>query len=272
MSDQEPKKLITTIERATDVLALFARTGTVSLGVTEIANELQLSKAVVHRVLTTLVAKGFVETDEASRRYRLGPMALALGTAYLEHLDVRALALPHLRHLSSRTGETATVSLRYGWERLYVDQVTPEREVRMTVVVGRAFPLHAGSSSKAFLAFLTQDEQERYLRDRELAPLTDRTIVDINELRAEIDAIRARGYATSSGERQADAGSIAAPVLDHRGQPAAVISLCGPLERFEPEADRFSGMLLEVTRELSRQLGYRAELLDHTTAQSNVTR
>jgi IclR family transcriptional regulator, acetate operon repressor len=256
VGQDDQRRLITTIERAADVLTLFTRVDRPDLGVTEIASELKLSKAVVHRVLTTLAAKGFVETDAESRRYRLGPMVLALGVAYVDRIDLRALVMPRLRDVSEQTNETATLSLRYGWERIYVDQVTPDREVKMSVALGRRFPLHAGSSSKAFLAFLPMDEQDRYLAERPLDPLTDQTITDAETLRTELARIRERGYAVSYGERQAGAGSIAAPLLDHRGQPVAAISVCGPLERFKDEVDGISSLLLRTADELSRQLGH----------------
>jgi IclR family transcriptional regulator, acetate operon repressor len=126
----------------------------------------------------------------------------------------------------------------------------------MSVALGRRFPLHAGSSSKAFLAFLPTDEQDRYLAERPLDPLTDQTITDVGILRAELATIRERGYAVSYGERQAGAGSIAAPLLDHRGQPVAAISVCGPLERFSDEVDEISSLLLRTAQELSHQLGH----------------
>jgi IclR family transcriptional regulator, acetate operon repressor len=254
---EDPKRLITTVERAADVLTLFTKVDRADLGVTEIATELSLSKAVVHRVLMTLSSKGLIEVVEDSRRYRLGPAVLSLGMAYIDRLDMRELAMPALRDLSRQTNETATLSLRYGWERMYVDQVTPDREVKMSVALGRLFPLHAGSSSKAFLAFLEEDVLERYLTERHLERLTDRTIVDAATLRNELQTIRGRGYAVSFGERQAGAGSVAAPLLDHRGHPAAVISVCGPLERFREEADLIARALLSASVDLSRRLGHR---------------
>lgn len=255
MGEPATGRVITSVERAADVLLLFARVDSADLGVTEIASELGLSKAVVHRILTTLSSKGLIESTDSTRRYRLGPLALSLGVAYLDHIDLRTLAMPALRQLSDRTRETATLSMRYGWERMYVDQVTPDREVKMTVALGRPFPLHTGSSSKAFLAFLPPDEQEAYLRRNELVALTPRTITEPDRLRDELAAIRERGYAVSHGERQAGAGSVAAPVLNHRGEPAAVVSVCGPLERFKDEVPMISEALVEATRALSRQLG-----------------
>lgn len=259
MPAQEPKHLVATIERALSVLDLLAATDRDDLGVTEIARELALSKAVVHRVLVTLVARDYLQVDAVSRRYSLGPMALVLGSAYLAHLDLRTLALPRLQELSNLTGETATFSLRNGWSRMYVDQVTPDREIKMSVAIGKAYPLHAGSSSKSFLAFLPPDEQERYLKERELSSLTSTTIIDPAKLRVELAAVRARGYAVSLEERQAGAASLAAPVLDRNGLPIAVISVCGPVERFRAQFDSAPSLLLSTSQELSYLLGFRNE-------------
>lgn len=252
-----PRPVLATIERALAVLDLMASSDRKDFGVSEIARELDLSKAVVHRVLVTLVARDYLQADPTSRRYRLGPMALVLGSAYLDRLDLRTLALPRLQELSSRTGETATLSLRNGWSRMYIEQVTPEREIRMSVVIGKAFPLHAGSSSKALLAFLPQPEQDDYLARAELNALTGMTITDPEVLRGELAQVRERGYAVSLEERQAGAASIAAPVLDRSGRPIAVISVCGPVERYRSQLDMIPPLLLETCSEISRLLGRR---------------
>lgn len=254
--EQVPGQTIATVERAADVLALFGSTAAPTLGVTEIATELGLSKAAVHRILSSLRGRGFVDLQGETRRYALGPAALALGMAYLARLDVRALAAPELAALSATTAETATLSIRQGDKRVYVDQVLPAREIVMSVRLGVPNPLHAGGSSKAFLAYLPDEDVERYLAGR-LEPVTERTVVDPAQLRAEVARIRELGYAMSVGERQPGAASVAAPVLDHAGTPVAVISVCGPLERFEAEAADCAKLLLEATARLSARMGHR---------------
>lgn len=248
---------LSTIERALSVLNLIAATDKDDLGVSEIARELSLSKAVVHRVLITLVANDYLQVDPASRRYSLGPMTLVLGSAYLESLDLRSIVLPRLQDLSARTGETATFSLRNGWSRMYVDQVTPDREIKMSVAIGKAYPLHAGSSSKSFLAFLSEEERHDYLTKTELLRLTETTIIDPVALEQELMEIRARGYAISNEERQAGAGSVAAPILDRNGSPLAAISVCGPVERFKSQFETVPPLLVEVCAEISRLFGNR---------------
>ncbi|HVB46704.1 MAG TPA: IclR family transcriptional regulator [Streptosporangiaceae bacterium] len=246
---------VATVERAADVLLHFAASGRRTLGVTEIADDLDLSKAAVHRILAALRSRGLIEIDEQTRRYSLGPMSARLGLAYLDQLDVRRLARPELVALSRDTYETATLSVRTRDARMYVDQVTPDREVIMSVSLGASYPLHAGGSSKAFLAFLPDEEIDAYLA-RDLEALTGATVVDRAALRREIDEIRAHGYAQSFGERQVGAASVAAPVFDHRGAPAAVISVCGLSERFAVESESCARRLLETTGKLSRLLGY----------------
>lgn len=241
-----------------DVLLLFARAGQPTLGVTEIAGELGMPKAAIHRILSSLRSRGLVEFDDATRRYLLGPATMTLGLRYLARLDVRQLAVPVLRELSAATRETATLSLRTGGTRVYVDQVTPLREVIMSVPLGVPFPLHAGASSKAFLAFLPEQQVSAYL-GQELAPLTAGTITGPGALRAELARIRRRGWAESAGERQPGAASVAAPVFDHLGVPVAVISLSGPAERFAAVAQDCAQRVLAATRRLSGKMGYAPE-------------
>jgi DNA-binding IclR family transcriptional regulator len=246
------------IERALDALSLFAESETPSLGVTEISQKLGLSKAVVHRILASFRAKGFVELDESTRRYSLGPKILFLGLTYLDRIDILSVARDAMATLCEQTSVTATLSIRSGDTRVYVDQVTPNRDVKMQVSLGLPYPLHAGASSKAFLAFLPEAEIDAYLSSRELGRLTKQTLVDPRKLRKELAQIRAAGYASSFGERMEGAGAVAAPVFGRDGGPAGVISVCGPIERFRDEAERAAQLLLEQTGRASSRLGYRS--------------
>ncbi|WP_419918818.1 IclR family transcriptional regulator [Candidatus Poriferisocius sp.] len=250
----EAGRSVAAIDRAVDVLFLFAdSSGT--LGVTEISRELGASKAVIHRILTSLRARNLLAIDPDSRRYSLGPAVLELAAAYRDQLDLRSLARDGMQRLSTETGETATLSVRHGNRRVYVAQVTPPREVKMTVPIGGSFPLHAGASSKAFLAWLDEGELDLYLAENPLDAMTESTIVSAEELRTELQSIRRQGFAVSLGERQHDAGSVAAPILDHNHRPVGVISVCGPIERFRDKIAHSAAAVVEITRELSTKLG-----------------
>lgn len=248
---------IATVERAADVLLHFASVPGHDLGVTEIAEGLALPKAAVHRVLASLRSRGLVELDERTHRYSLGVSAMKLGMAYLERIDVRAMARPYLVDLCAATRETATLSVPLGTQsRIYVDQVLPDREVLMSVTQGEPYPLHAGASSRALLAFQPRERIEAYLALPEFDRLTSGTIVDREALRADLDEVRRQGWAMSLAERKEGAASVAAPVRDQEGRAVAVVSVCGPAERFMEGVDACRDALLEATAALSRSTGW----------------
>ncbi|NKZ03993.1 IclR family transcriptional regulator [Actinomadura latina] len=231
------------------MLLLFAG-GPEHLGVTAISRELGISKAVVYRILQSLVSREMLEAGTSG--YRLGPAAVALGVSALRRSNVRDAAAPVLRRLRDDTGETTTLSGLAGDERVYLDQFESPREVKMTVEVGRRFPLHAGSSGRAILAVLPAARREALLA-RPLAALTGRTVTDRAVLRARLAETARDGVAVSLGERQADAASVAAPVFGPDGRVAGSISVCGPGHRFTPAAiDRYRTLVRDAAEEITR--------------------
>ena len=242
-------------ERVADVLLAFSRGGR-TLGISALSRELQLSKAVVYRILQSLLSRGLVDFDPTSREYGLGPSAIVLGARALRYLDLREVAREDLLRLRDLTRETTTLSLLAVDHRTYVDQYESPQEIRMEVELGRLYPLHAGASSRAILAFLPEPEVERVLRGG-LDPLTEETVIVADKLREGLVAVRSDGYATSRGERRSGAGSVAAPVFSADGRVTGSISVCGPLLRFNTDAvSRYVPLVTEAAANISRKLGH----------------
>lgn len=222
-----------------------------TLGVTQIARELDLPKAVAYRILKDFAIAGYLTFDAESKLYGLGPKAFALGLTALRSLDIPTVARPHMEELVRLTSETATLSIRQGWSRVYLDQVEAPREIRMSVALGSRHSLHAGSSSKAILAAMSDSEISAFFEMAGSLALTE-SGVELGELRADIAVIRSRGYAVSLGERQAGAGSVAAPLYTVSGTVWGSISLCGPRNRFHADACAENGQLVAAAaREIS---------------------
>lgn len=246
------------IERALQIVFAVAASREPDIGVSELARTLGLSKAVVHRVLRTLVAADFFSLDERTRRYRLGPGAVSVGLAAMAQMEVPKVAQPHLEQLVARTQETATLSARYGRNRMYLAQVLSPQEIRMSVQLGKLYPLHAGSSSKAILAALSDTEVEGYLAEVALDELTPITIHDPEALREEVRRVRETGFSVSRGERQPGAGSVGAPIFDATGRVYGSISVCGPVQRFGGgDPATFGPLVRDTARQISRELGHR---------------
>lgn len=227
-------------------------------GVSTIARETGLSKAVAYRILRELVSGQFLRFDEETKLYGLGPGALNIGLAAMRELDIPAVAHRHLATLSELTGQTSTLSVRQGWSRVYVDQVLSRHEIRMSVALGTSHPLHAGSSSKAILAALPDSEVEDYIGHHELDSVTAATITSADLLREEIARIRRLGYAASYGERQTEAASVAAAVHGATGQVVASLSVCGTKAMFDGDGssqERLGEAVARAAAAVSADLG-----------------
>lgn len=140
------------LDRALRIVFAIADGNAPDVGVSELSRSLGMPKAAVHRILKTFTAHGFLSFDERSRRYQFGPGALAVGLAAVRNLDVPVVARPYLERMVASSGETATLSVLQGSERIYVDQVLSPQEVRLSAVLGRPYPLYAGAASKVLLA------------------------------------------------------------------------------------------------------------------------
>jgi DNA-binding IclR family transcriptional regulator len=230
------------VDRVTAVLMCFTD-GEPELGVTDIAQRLELPKSAVHRVLEALTRSGMTTREHERGKYRLGPRATELSLAALGTVDVRSLALPVMEELRDASGETVTLSFVIGNQRVYVAQVESRQDVRMTVGVGRRAPLYAGASGRAILMTFGEVELDHYLSSVELTPLTDRTLHDRATLEEVLTADRLRGYTDSSGERDPYAAAVAAPIVGRNSRAFACFSVCGPRARLDGAARDHCGPL-----------------------------
>jgi DNA-binding IclR family transcriptional regulator len=199
------------------------------LSVSDVARTLGVHRSTASRLLGTLAASGMVERDPLTLRYRLGVRVLGLAAAAVARLPVVSQARPELEQLSAATLETVNLAILDRFHVVYVDQVTPAQTVVMASWIGRRSPVHASSSGKVLLAWSDPRTREALLR-RRLEPLTRRTITTAAAMRAALDDVRRRGYATSDGELEDGLVTIAAPVLIE-GRAVAAVSISGPTYR-----------------------------------------
>ena len=247
---QPSSRRVVASERAVRVLDLLAEQG--ELGTNEIARRTGLPPSTVSRQLGTLVASGLVEHVPASGRYRLGIRLVRLANAVLARLDVRALARPHLEELVRATGETATLSVPGEEDAVTVDFVPSAHYVQHVTQLGRPSVAHATSAGKVMLAF-----SKRPLPPGPLRRFTERTITDRGALAAEIERVRAQGYAEAVEEREPGLAAVAAPVRSSSGELAAIVALQGPTSRFgRVELEAALPLLLERTAAISASLGW----------------
>jgi DNA-binding IclR family transcriptional regulator len=219
---------VRSVSRSLDILDLLAE-GPRGLGA--VAREVGLPKTTAYRLLLTLEQRGIVSRDEGPETFRLGPRLLYLGLQARAGDSLHAAALPTMRELRQRFGETVNLNVRVGDERLCIASVEGVYSVRMTGVLGQRSPLHSGAAARALLAFLPEEAVDRYIDSNLLEPVTSQTITDPTELRAALRTARELGYVVSHGERSPGVTSLGAPVWNVEGELVASVNLSGPSER-----------------------------------------
>lgn len=237
------------VDRALDVLLAVARGGESGLGVTEAAARTGLYKSTAHRLLGTLEARGFVRRDPLTERYRLGLASLELAGAYLGGDDLIAAATPAMERLRDQLGETVSLYIRDGHERVRVQKVEGRHAVRRVVQVGQRLPLCLGASGKVLLAYAPEEEVRRVLREH----LPDG--LDVASLRAQLEQIRAGGFGVSIEEREPGTAAVAAPVRHRDGHVVAALCVSGPASRLDrPTLEGFGARVVAAAEQISRQL------------------
>lgn len=244
------------LERAFRVLDVLASSGGPDMRLERVSELAALAPSSTHRLLVALKQADYVVQDTESGRYGIGYRPVRLASAALRRIDVRLTSLPHLIRLRDATGETVTLSVRAGLQRVYVHQVESMQTIRASVPVGEPLPLYAGAAGKVFTAFADPPVIAEVLRAALAA--TDRPPSwHAEAFQKEVERVRHADVAFAAGERIADLATVAAPIRDHSGATIAALGLSAPRSRFSNE--RMHALASEVRDTaiaISSELGY----------------
>ncbi|MFW5924432.1 MAG: IclR family transcriptional regulator [archaeon] len=221
------------VRAATIVEELVGNDG---LGVTELANRLDMPVSTVHDYLRSLADSGYVTSHDGN--YSLTTKFLEVGHRQLRLSEVYGAAASELDALARGTEEHVTLMVEEDLDGVLLAVVEGERAVDFIAYPGAKVPLHATAPGKAILAHLPDDRLDAFLETKGLPAITQNTITDAAELRRQLDAIRDRGYSVDVGERIAGMVLVAAPVLDRDDRVRGAICVAGPRDRFDEERRR----------------------------------
>lgn len=248
------RRSVQSVDRALDLLeALAGSDGEVAI--TSLAARTKLHVSTVHRLLATLLRRGYVRQNPDTSRYYAGAKVSTLADGRSRYNELRTIARPLLQALVEATRETANLSVLDDTMAVYIETAASPQVVRLFTVVGNRVPLHATGAGKALLASLPQARRDGLLDRTELKPLTARTLVDRASLARALDETRERGYALDDEEYDEGVRCVAVTV-GPIGAPIAALSISGPASRlskqrcveFVPQMRRAAGELADALR------------------------
>ena len=248
-------KSIKTLGKLIDVLDCFSTTDR-SLSVSDIARRSSLPRSTAHRAIMALKEVGFLEQDRAREEYRLGLRLFQLGTTVLNSMDLQRVARPFVEALSTLARASVHLCVFDGERMVFVERSLgdPSGPSNDTITM-EISPCFCTSVGKAALAFQPDAIIEKVIASGLIA-YTPSTMTRPDQLRAELGAIRARGYALDREEHRINIRCVGAPISNSAGRVLAAVSASGPAHRMTEEMQHMlAPYVVGHADAISRRLG-----------------
>ena len=245
------------------VVQVLARLAEVPGGLTlsQLCRDLDLPKTTLFTLLKVLESAHYLRNDRGV--YRLGPEAIALGSAMAEtpRRNFPECARGTIESLCQRTGETCFLAVLTDDNRFckYVAVAETENWLRFSVKLGSHKPSYATGTGRAMLAYLPDDELGRLLDATRFERITSKTVGSRRALLRGLNAVRKRGASLVEGGTVSGVVSVAAPVFGVDGRICAAVSVGGPSERLLARIQEVERAVCAAAEEISGLLGYRGE-------------
>jgi IclR family acetate operon transcriptional repressor len=244
-----------TLDRGLHVLDVMTESRR-PLRLSEIAEASDLNISTASRMLRSLESRGFVRRDRISGHFRLGYKILYMANIVIEQAGLHQIANSTLEDLVRDTQETATLNVLLEDAAMIVVQIPSGNQLQVMAPVGSRWPLYCTAAGKTLLAFQPDERITAYL-SRTLPSRTPLTITSPEALRAELAAIRERGWGCDHGECEEGLAGVAAPVRDLWGAAIASSAISGSISLItESRLHVLANQVRDAAFELSRRIGW----------------
>lgn len=218
---------VRSVQRALRLIDIVASGPPVGLSLTALAEQLGASKSTVLASARTLVAQGFLRATEPGPHYKLGTALIRYGDLAAQQSPVGEVCRDIVREASAATGMTARLALAESGYPVCVERVDGPGMIRFHAPLGRREPPHATAAGKSLLAMLDEARLAQICEETGLRRHTSHTITDTAALRADLAAVRRRGYAIDDEEEIDGVFCVGAPFFGYDGECAGAISVTG---------------------------------------------
>lgn len=248
---------INAVDRALDIVMLFHQEKR-ELGISEISRLLGMHKSTVHRCLTTLERKGFVQQNTETNRYWLGIKFYILGNLFRDKMRIQDIAAPFARQLAEKLNETVHLailedSVEEGPQAVVIYKVETGQRLSTTPRIGSGAPAHCCGVGKVLLAYGPPEVLQK-MAQRPLTRFTANTITEMPRLLLELERVRRNGFCVDMDELEVGLTCIAAPVFNHANEVVAAVSTSGPTARMLPIKEEIVEEVKKSAVEISQKL------------------
>ncbi|GAB3602998.1 IclR family transcriptional regulator [Microbacterium aureliae] len=224
----------------------------------DLSKATDLSFSTAHRVLSELVATGWIYQDE-DKRYVPGRRMHAIAGLLREDGEISRVARPHLEELRRATGMTVHFGLVKGDAVMYAAKLDGLGSYRMISRVGGMVPMYSTSIGKAYLATVPDSRVAEIVKRTGMARVTDATHTSLATLLEDLHSTRQRGWAIDNGENEPGLRCVGAPIFDASGSGIGGVSVSAlEFEMPVPRLREVAEHVMQAGHAISEALGYSA--------------
>lgn len=228
-----------------------------TIGLRDMARELDMAPSTAHRFLSSLKEIGYVRQNPETSKYSLSLKFAWLGSKVLENIEVADLAKPYMEELTENTNETTHLGVLDGLKLVYVAKIDGNQAINMASRVGHRASLYSTAMGKVLLAHMTEDKRLAVIDQLVISPRTEKTIRNKDQLIAQLKTVRKEGYAVDNEENETGIRCISAPIRNHKGDVVAALSLSGwKVTMTEERMYLLPQDLMATTNKISEELGF----------------
>lgn len=247
------------IEKSLDILEAV-QTHKHEISIVDLAKAVGQSVSTTHRICSTLVERGYLYQKDKGSKYSIGYKFLIFNDISNTGDNIKNAAFPFVKDLSEKISETVVIAMWDGFEPVDVLSVVPDTILKATPGLGTKSHFHCTAMGKIFLANMPDATVEKILHLHGLPAYTDRTITDIERLKAELNTIRKEDVAFDDEEYIVGVKSAAAPIRSENGELLAGICYLGPSTRINSQRmKQLAPFVKDCAKEISRTFGYKKE-------------
>lgn len=213
------------LERALQIVVAFnneRKTQTLA----QLSELLDLPRATVLRLCSTLMKYDFLRQDPETKKYSLGLRLFELGSVVLNSFSLEQVASPYIAMLHKKIGRTIFFGILDNDEVLYIDKrEDPQNMISFTSKVGTRRPPYWGMLGPLLMANQSDSEIRRLLSKNPLAATARKSIVNEDDFLKWLHRIRRDGYVVDIETAIEGIGGVAAPIRDFTGKVIAGIGV-----------------------------------------------
>jgi DNA-binding IclR family transcriptional regulator len=240
MATNDARNPVKAVQTALEIIEVVQERG--EIGVTELSEEVGISKGSAHCHLSTLRQNGYVVKEGS--KYKLGLRFIDVAHHVRNRNDIYGIVEDEVDRLADKSGEMALFTVDEQNQGVCLYKARGADAVQTELYVGYHNALYHTAVGKAILAYKPPEEIEEYLAETPLVALTDETITDPDALRDELAEIRESGFAYNSQESIPGLTGVGAPIRNQDGTIYGAIGVIGPASRMsEDRLDEVAQML-----------------------------